>query len=52
MLYGSLATVDPEVYALIEEEKERQFCGLELIASEVHLCSNSHRDLGPLNCWF
>lgn len=35
MLYGSLAEVDPEIHALIEKEKERQFSGLELIASEV-----------------
>ena len=37
MLYGGLAEADPEVHALIEREKERQFRGLELIASEVHI---------------
>jgi glycine/serine hydroxymethyltransferase len=26
---------DPEIFNLIEAEKKRQFCGLELIASEV-----------------
>lgn len=36
MLYASLAVADPEVHALIEKEKERQFNGLELIASEVY----------------
>lgn len=35
MLYGGLAEADPEVHQLIEREKERQFRGLELIASEV-----------------
>lgn len=34
-LYGSLKEVDPEIFGLIEQEKERQFSGLELIASEV-----------------
>lgn len=34
ILYAPLSTVDPEVYALIEKEKQRQFRGLELIASE------------------
>lgn len=29
-----LSSVDPEMYSLIEKEKERQFTGLELIASE------------------
>jgi len=31
----SLADVDPELFDLIEKEKERQWSGLELIASEV-----------------
>jgi glycine/serine hydroxymethyltransferase len=35
MLYGPLAEVDPEVHSLIVRETERQFKGLELIASEV-----------------
>ena len=35
MLYEPLASCDPEIAALIELEKERQFEGLELIASEV-----------------
>jgi len=30
-----LAEADPEVYALIQKERKRQFEGLELIASEV-----------------
>jgi glycine hydroxymethyltransferase len=30
----SLQEHDPVLYKLIEEEKERQVCGLELIASE------------------
>ncbi|KAK9797433.1 hypothetical protein WJX73_003651 [Symbiochloris irregularis] len=30
----SLADADPEVYQIIEDEKERQWCGIELIASE------------------
>lgn len=34
-LYQPLAVADPEVNLLIEEEKDRQFNGLELIASEV-----------------
>lgn len=29
-----LKQADPELYALIEKEKKRQFCGIELIASE------------------
>lgn len=35
MLHGELNEVDPEIYALIEKERRRQFVGLELIASEV-----------------
>lgn len=35
MLYDPLAVCDPEIAALIELERERQFEGLELIASEV-----------------
>ena len=35
MLYAPLAEADPEIHALIEKEKERQYTGLELIASEV-----------------
>lgn len=35
MLYGDLNEVDPEIHALIEKEKHRQFVSLELIASEV-----------------
>ncbi len=31
----SLQETDPEIFALIEEEKERQVHGIELIASEV-----------------
>lgn len=46
MLYGSLAEVDPEVHALIEKEKERQLCGLELIASEVGTSDHLARE-GP-----
>lgn len=34
MCDGSIAEVDPEMAALIEEEKQRQICGIELIASE------------------
>lgn len=34
-LIEPLAKVDPEIHKLIEQEKERQFSGLELIASEV-----------------
>ncbi|GLJ47439.1 hypothetical protein SUGI_1001200 [Cryptomeria japonica] len=30
----SLSELDPEIYAIIEQEKQRQFKGLELIASE------------------
>lgn len=30
----TLAEADPEIYALLKDEKHRQFCGLELIASE------------------
>lgn len=33
-LYQPLAVADPEVYDLIEAERERQFSGLEMIASE------------------
>lgn len=32
-----LESVDPEMWALIKEEKKRQVSGLELIASEVIL---------------
>lgn len=35
MLYEPLAVCDPEIANLIELERERQFDGLELIASEV-----------------
>jgi glycine/serine hydroxymethyltransferase len=35
MLHGDLNTVDPEIHALVEKERRRQFVGLELIASEV-----------------
>lgn len=35
MLYAPLADCDPEIARLIELERERQFDGLELIASEV-----------------
>lgn len=35
MLYQPLAACDPEIASLIELERERQFEGLELIASEV-----------------
>lgn len=31
----TLAEADPEMFALVKEEKARQFHGLELIASEV-----------------
>lgn len=46
MLYEPLAVCDPEIANLIELERERQFDGLELIASEVKLrclqyCFNS-----------
>lgn len=34
-LYAPLKEVDPEIHSLIEEEKRRQWSGLELIASEV-----------------
>jgi glycine hydroxymethyltransferase len=30
----SLRDTDPEMYALIQKEKSRQMCGLEMIASE------------------
>lgn len=39
MLYETLSVCDPEIANLIELERERQFDGLELIASEVHLHS-------------
>lgn len=35
MLYEPLSVCDPEIANLIELERERQFDGLELIASEV-----------------
>lgn len=35
MLYAPLSVCDPEIANLIEMERERQFEGLELIASEV-----------------
>lgn len=35
MLYEPLSVSDPEIANLIELERERQFDGLELIASEV-----------------
>ena len=35
MLYEPLVVCDPEIANLIELERERQFDGLELIASEV-----------------
>ena len=35
MLYAPLKEADPEIHALIEKERVRQFTGLELIASEV-----------------
>jgi glycine hydroxymethyltransferase len=35
MLYQPLSVADPEIAELIEKERERQFEGLELIASEV-----------------
>lgn len=31
----SMAEDDPEMWELVQEEKHRQKCGLELIASEV-----------------
>ncbi len=31
---GSIEEVDPEMAALIAEERQRQVCGIELIASE------------------
>lgn len=34
-LNKTLKDDDPEIHALIESEKRRQFVGLELIASEV-----------------
>lgn len=34
-LYAPLKEIDPEIHGLIEEEKRRQWSGLELIASEV-----------------
>lgn len=34
MLYAPLHEADPEIFALIQGEKKRQFTGLELIASE------------------
>ena len=37
-----LEVEDPEIYKLIEQEKYRQYSGLELIASEVSLPSFSH----------
>lgn len=37
MLYQPLAACDPEIASLIELERERQFEGLELIASEVRM---------------
>jgi len=33
-LYAPLSEVDPEITSLIEKERQRQFRGLELIASE------------------
>ena len=34
-LSDKLSNVDPEVWGLLQEEKQRQLSGLELIASEV-----------------
>ena len=34
MIYQTLSESDPELLKLIQEEKERQFRGLEMIASE------------------
>jgi glycine hydroxymethyltransferase len=34
MLYAKLEVVDPEIHKLVERERQRQFRGLELIASE------------------
>jgi glycine hydroxymethyltransferase len=33
-LYSSISVTDPDLHALIEAEKVRQWSGLELIASE------------------
>jgi hypothetical protein len=40
-LQEPLRTADPELYAFIEEENERQRSGLELIASEVRVDSRA-----------
>ena len=39
-----LEEVDPDILGLIREEKQRQVCGLELIASEVMslFCTHTH----------
>ena len=46
MLNKPLQQDDPEIYQLIQEEKKRQFRGLELIASEVRPHSADARDPG------
>ena len=33
-LHEPMETLDPEIFELINKEKQRQICGLELIASE------------------
>lgn len=37
MLNTPLREADPEIYKLVKDEERRQFCSLELIASEVKL---------------
>ncbi len=52
MLYQPLTICDPEVASLIELERERQFEGLELIASEVRKtpCDKTFTYLLTFNC--
>lgn len=45
----SLAEHDPEMFALIEEERKRQAGGLELIASEVRPCVLKNISGAPRN---
>ena len=44
-----LEEVDPDILGLIREEKQRQVCGLELIASEVMslFCTHTHTHHTP-----
>jgi glycine/serine hydroxymethyltransferase len=43
----TLADCDPTVYELVEREKNRQWRGLELIASEVRDSEGTSADFSP-----